>query len=254
MNKDNKIYLYNGSFTDLINLIDYLLKNKIIPLNIKDINYNKGLFDEVINIKTNSSNLINNLINISSIYVFKIIYYVYLSDDDNKELIIYYFILNTFKYKNKIIYMRNLKCVSEGLRLEKYVSRENHKFKGFTRFKELNNNVLYAKINPKNNILVLLTNHFKNRLKNECFILHDIKRNIYAFYDKNKYYIISDKELKLLNIEYSKNEKDIQNMWCSFYKIVAIKERKNERVRMNFMPKKYWENIIEMRNINENSN
>lgn len=84
--------------------------------------------------------------------------------------------------------------------------------------------------------------------------MHDIKRNIYAFYDKNKYYIISDKELKLLNIEYSKNEKDIQNMWCNFYKVVAIKERKNERVRMNFMPKKYWENIIEMRDINENSN
>ena len=179
MNKDNKIYLYNGSFNDLINLISYLLKNKIIPSNIKNINYNKGLFDEVINIKTHESDLINYIIKISSKYVFKIIYYVYLSNDENKELIIYYFILNTFKYGNKIIYMRNLKCVNESLKLEKYVSRENHKFKGFTRFKELNNNVLYSKINPTNNIIVLLAEHFKNRLKEECFILHDEKRNIF---------------------------------------------------------------------------
>lgn len=253
MNKDNKIYLYNNNFNDLINLIDYLIKNKIIPSNIKNINYNKGLFDKVIYIKTNSSDLINKIIKISP-YIFKIIYYVYLSNDENKELIIYYFILNTFKYKNKIIYMRNLKCVSESLRIERYVSRENHKFKGFTRFKELNNNVLYAKINPTNNIIILLVNHFKNRLKNECFIIHDEKRNIYAFYDKNKYYIVDSKELKLLNIEYSENEKNIENMWCNFYKTIAIKERKNERVRMNFMPKKYWENIIEMRNLNEESN
>lgn len=254
MNKDNKIYLYIGSFNDLINLISYLLKNKIIPSNIKSINYNKGLFDEVINVKTHESDLINYIIKISSKYVFKIIYYVYLSNDENKELIIYYFILNTFKYGNKIIYMRNLKCVNESLKLEKYVSRENHKFKGFTRFKELNNNVLYSKINPTNNIIILLAEHFKNRLKEEYFILHDEKRNIYVFYDKNKYYVVSDSELKLLNIEYSENEKDIENMWCSFYKTIAIKERKNEKVRMNFMPKKYWKNIVEMRNINENSN
>ena len=34
------------------------------------------------------------------------------------------------------------------------------------RFIELKNKVLYATIEPTNNVLELLSNHFKNRLKN----------------------------------------------------------------------------------------
>ena len=52
---------------------------------------------------------------------FKIIFYTFLSNDINKELIIYYFYLNSLKYKDNIIYMRNLKCVSESLKIAKYV-------------------------------------------------------------------------------------------------------------------------------------
>ena len=35
-------------------------------------------------------------------------------------------------------------------------------------------------------------------------------------------------------------------MWKSFYDTIGIKERNNERCRMNFMPKKYWKYIVEM--------
>ena len=49
------------------------------------------------------------------------------------------------------------------------------------------------------------------------------------------------------------SEKEIQELWKTFYKTVAIKERKNERCRMNFMPKKYWKYIIELEDLNEKS-
>lgn len=31
-----------------------------------------------------------------------------------------------------------------------------------------------------------------------------------------------------------------------FFKTIGINERKNKKVQINFMPKKYWEYIIEM--------
>ena len=68
----------------------------------------------------------------------KTIYYVYLSNDEHKELIIYYFLLNALKYQDKIFTMRNLKCVNSALKLAKHVSNECHKLKGFIRFKEIN--------------------------------------------------------------------------------------------------------------------
>ena len=38
----------------------------------------------------------------------------------------------------------------------------------------------------------------------------------------------------------------IEELWKDFYKIIGINERKNDRCRMNFMPKKYWKYMIEM--------
>ena len=41
--------------------------------------------------------------------------------------------------------------------------------------------------------------------------------------------------------------------WQTFYNTIGIKERKNSRCQMNFMPKKYWPYIIEMSGENEKS-
>ena len=239
----NDIYIYNDDFISLLNLIDILIKSNIKPFNIKDNFYTATLLDNIINLDIpDNKNIINNFSN----DILKTIYYVYLSSNDKKELIIFYFILNYYKYKDKVIYMKNLKCVFEATKIASYVLHENHKLKGFTRFKELNNNILYAEIEPTNNILPILSNHFSKRLANEIWIIHDIKRKILSIYDKQKYHIVSDEEFKLLDISESKNEMKIEAMWKEFYNTIGIKERKNDKCRMNFMPKKYWKHIIEM--------
>ena len=243
----NNIYTYNNNFISLINLIIFLKENKIKPSNIKPIGYNPTLFDNTINLNLKlNDNIINKITNEIGLNNLNIIMKIFLSTDEFKELIIYYFYLNSIKYKEKVIYMRNLKCVSSALKIAKYVSREAHKFKGFTRFKELENFCLYAEIEPTNNILILISKHFASRLKNEYWIIKDIKRNILSIYDKKNYYIVSENEFKLHDKTISNNEKNIEELWKDFYKTICIKTRKNDRCRMNFMPKKYWKNIIEM--------
>jgi len=246
MKLDNNIYIYKNNFISLINLIIFLIKNKIKPLNIKDEFYRPSLLDNLINLKI-EDNKINEIIKIIGKENFKIMYYVYLSTDENKELIIYYYFLNSIKYKEKTKYMRNLKCVSNSLKINNYVKRENHKFKGFTRFKELDNKVLYAEINPENNIIGLLSHHFKERLKNNYWIIKDVKRNIISLYDKKDFYIKDGKEIELVDIKESSEEEQILMLWKDFYKTIGISSRKNDRCRMNFMPKKYWEYIVEVK-------
>lgn len=243
----NKVYIYDGDFLSLINLICYLIDMKIKPSNIKDEDYVSNLFEESIKIKVGNNNSIERIVANSSSYVFKIIYYVFLSSEENKELIIYYFCLNAFKYKKSIIYRRDLKCVSEALRISQYVSRETHKFKGFVRFKELENEVLYAEIEPVNDILFLISNHFANRLSTDYWIIKDVKRNILSIFDKNKFVIMRDDEFVMSTTKVSEKETLFEDLWKIFYKTIGIKERKNDRCRMNFMPKKYWKYIIEVR-------
>lgn len=255
MKQEDNIYLYNNSFLSLLTLIKYLIENKKKPLNIKNEYYEPSLLDKIVNLQLEEDNkIIDYWHSITSFKIIKIIYYIFLSNDENKELIIFYFLLNSIKYQDNIIYMRNLNCVNKSLKISHKVSNENHRFKGFTRFKELKNNILYAEISPDNNILFLLSHHFKNRLKNEYWIIKDTNHEIISLYDKKRFYIFDSNTLKIKNIELSDNEETIEILWKNFYQTIGIKERKNDRCRMNFMPKKYWKNIIEMSDEIEKSN
>lgn len=244
--KEN-IYIYQDTFLSLLTLIKILIQNQIKPLNLKPPNYTPTLLDNIIEIEyISKKEIITFWENRTTKEVLKTVYYVFLSSSKNKELIIYYFLLNSLKYKEKIFYMRNLKCVHKALKISQYVAHENHRFKGFTRFKELKNHILYAEIEPENNILYLLSMHFQKRLKNEYFMIVDKKRNIVSVYDKNNFYIVHGENIKIAELQNSIEEQEIELLWKNFYKTIGIKERKNDRCRMNFMPKKYWKNIIEV--------
>ena len=239
----NNIYIYNNTLISMLNLIDFLIQNNIIPNNIKNNFYTPTLFDNIIKLNIMNKININKIDNI----IFKYIYDVFISTDKNKELIIYYFYKNYLKYGLKTINMYNLKCVLNTIKISKYVRNEAHKYKGFIRFKELKNNLLYAEIEPINNILEIVSNHFKNRLKYEYWIIKDIKHNLISIYNKKDYFIIDSNDFLLLDNNICDNEKKYENLWKDFYKTISITERKNEKCRMNFMPKRYWKYITEMR-------
>lgn len=244
----NQIFVYEGDFLSLLNLILYLIENKIKPFQIKTIDYNPSLFDDIIHLSVPcKEDIIDRLVDSFGTYAFQSILYVFLSDADNKELILYYFILNAIKYRQNITRMRNLKCVSEVLKIAQYVVHESHKMKGFLRFRELENKVLYAEMEPSNDILFLISPHFQKRLQNEYWIIKDVRRGIYSLYNKKNIFYVSEKEFTLHTKLLSEEEKNIENLWKLFYKTIGIKERKNERCRMHFMPKKYWKYITEVR-------
>ena len=244
MKESNFIYLYNGTWEDLLKLIFWLLKEKRKPLQImEEIKYENNLlsspFKPVIDPK-----ILNFKKNVSK-EVLKISYYVFLSSEKEKELIIYYFLLNSLKYQKEVIYMRNLRCVNKALAVSKRVSREAHKWKGFLRFKEMQNQFFYAEFNADNNILGILANHFTKRLPKENWVIKDEGRDILCIYDQTRLYFLEGKDIQL-DLNLNTKEKNTEELWKSFFKTNAIKERENRKCQQNFMPKKYWQNILEM--------
>lgn len=247
MNKNNKIYLYNDNFLSLLALIVVLIRKKIVPKNIKTYDYEYGLFDEIEEpILPEKEETVNYIIKNIGYNNFNVIFKLYLSVTEDKELIIFYYCLYSLKYKETTRFMRNNKWINEALKQSSYVSRENHKFKGFTRFKKMNNGIYYAEINPTNNILFLLSKHFRDRLKDEYWIIKDVNRKLYSLYDKKNFIIVSEEEFKMNDFNLSDDEDKFLNLWKEFYDTVGIVARKNDRCRMNFMPKKYWKYIVEV--------
>lgn len=241
-----KIYIYEGTFSSLISLISYLIKLKQIPYDIKsEKDYILNLLDKPVYLKLKQKELIDLLKKNVPSHFFNTLYYVYLSNENNKEMLIYNFIKTALVYKEQTKNYLNIECVNKVYKIANYVSRENHRMKGFLRFKKMKN-FYYGEIEPTNNIIYILVNHFKKRLSNEYWIIKDKKRKIYALYDKKKVLFLNEKDIVNLNLDKETNEDFIEDLWKSFFKTISIELRENKKCQMNFMPKKYWNNIIEM--------
>lgn len=110
MIKDNKIYLYNNNFVSFLYLCILLIRKKIIPRNIKEIDYTPGLFDETCLLDLiEDDKIIDYLIKNIGNNNFNVVFKVFLSNEEDKEILIYKFILYSLKYKEKTIYMKNIK-------------------------------------------------------------------------------------------------------------------------------------------------
>ncbi len=245
----NQVYLYDGSFVSLCHLIYYLLQHHITPFSIKDCNYSCNLLEEEIYLSVPEDSLLfSKIIQGIGRFAFQVMYRVFLSNEEQKELLLYYFLRNGVKYRSKIVYQRNLNCVCKCLKINQYVAHELHKMKGFLRFRELENQVLYAEMEPTNHILFDLSLHFQKRLKQEFWIIKDVKRKLFSIYDKKRFYILQENEFVFPILE-SESEQKMRELWKTFYQTIAIQERTNERCRKNFMPKKYWKYITEVQEL-----
>ena len=241
----NIVFLYNDDFQSFMALLAELEKRKIKPYNIKNKKkYCPNLLEETVELEIDNKNMELLKRNLSTRAI-KIVYYAFLVEFENKEIIIYEFLKKYEIYKEKVYYYQRFDCVNKVLKWAKRVKAETHKMKGFLRFKQIQNNIYYAIINPTNNILPLIAKHFEMRLRNSFWIIKDENRNIYAIYNKKRIFYITEENIEPY-IKLSEEELEIENLWKTFFQTVSIKERKNLKCQRNFMPKKYWKNIIEM--------
>lgn len=243
------IYLYDGTFEGFLTVVYSVFKRKILPKKIiTNQEYHYNLFDKEEYIHTDfilSDKVFAGIKNISEHAMYNI-FYAFLCDKNNKELIILDYIINLFRFKEKLIYMRNINSVLDVENMVKKVKREAHKFKGFVRFSKMENDIYYAKIEPDNDILEIVSRHFKKRLQNDLWIIEDAKRKVVSFYNKKDFVIVnkfSDIYERLIK---TNKEIEYEQLWKCFFENVNIKERKNLRCQRNFMPKKYWKNILEV--------
>ena len=132
------------------------------------------------------------------------------------------------------------------LAAERHLLREAHLLKGFIRFSDYDG-VLAANITPKNFILPFLANHFCARYAEESFVIYDKNHKAALLYENRKRSIVRLEEMPFP--EADAQEELYRAMWKRFYHTIAIEARTNPRCRMTNMPKRYWENMTEMKEL-----
>lgn len=126
---------------------------------------------------------------------------------------------------------------------------EAHNLKGLLRFRQIKD-VLYAPYFSKNFVLPILGRHFKKRLPNLKWIIHDTEHKTGLFYNGktlNQAFFDDSKALELEKVyEKAGREDCFEQLWIKYFNTIAIKERHNPKLQQSFMPKQYWKFIPEV--------
>ncbi len=131
------------------------------------------------------------------------------------------------------------------------VHREKHRMEAFVRFQLTKDELYYAIIQPDYNVLPLICRHFKERYADQRWLIYDGLRKYGLHYDGN---VVEEVKMEfsadLNNQEergtvYDENEILFQQLWKQYFTSVNIKARKNMKLHIQHMPKRYWRYLVE---------
>ncbi len=170
---------------------------------------------------------------------------VFRSEDPEKNTVIARVIKGKFLYGEDFLYSAQREAVKFN-RIEKNVLGECHSYKGLLRFRQTKNDYFFAEIEPKNDILDLLTQYFQQRMPQERFMILDKNRRKLSIYDaaESRYYDVKDMDF-VSNLESSAKDQFFEKCWTTFYQAVKIEERENLKLMQSNMPKRYWKYLPE---------
>ncbi len=138
-------------------------------------------------------------------------------------------------------------------KMEKSVNRERHRMKAFIRFQETADGIYYAPIDPDYNVLPLISDFFKGRYQDQKWIIYDIKRNYGLYYDLNSVTEIKldlNPTMKTTDIYLKEGESSGKEglyglLWKDYFKSTSIVARKNMKLHIQHVPKRYWKYLTE---------
>ncbi len=135
-------------------------------------------------------------------------------------------------------------------KITKSISREVHRMHAFVRFEKLQDEVYFAKIEPDFNVLPLIVTHFKNRYRDQKWMIYDLKRHYGIFYDLKEVQFFepgSEQTSQFKKTENILHEEEIQyqKLWQRYFFKTNIPERKNLKLHVQSLPKRYWKYLTE---------
>lgn len=140
--------------------------------------------------------------------------------------------------------------------IAKSVSREKHRMEAFVRFKKTAEGIFFAVIDPDFNVLPLISPHFKSRYADQRWMIYDEKRRYGLFYDLSRVHevklanatnksMIEQAQLTDTSITLDAQEALYDQLWKDYFKSTNIVERRNIKLHLQHVPKRYWKYLTE---------
>lgn len=131
------------------------------------------------------------------------------------------------------------------------VQREKHRMEAFVRFQLTREGLYYSMIQPDYNVLPLIAKHFKDRYADQRWLIYDTRRKYGLYYDLEQvsevqlHFDIDPNNRQKLAAIFDENEELYQTLWKQYFSSVNIAARKNMKLHIQHMPRRYWKHLVE---------
>ena len=243
--RSDVIFCYDGSFAGLLCCVFRCYEIKVSPAGIITSDTEQlmlGEYEYINTDDTKAQRVQTGIENKLGRRALDRIRRVFLSCDEQKDLIAARYIILGFRYGKAISGMLADDTVNAFFSLERAVGNEAHLYLGFVRFSE-QNGIMTSVIEPKNSVVPIIAGHFIRRFGGMPFIIFDKTHKTAV--------ISSGKEAEIIFIDDlhtdppDSNELRYRSLWRTFYDTIGIKERYNPRCRMTHCPKRFWSHMTE---------
>ena len=177
---------------------------------------------------------------------------VWLSEEEDCDLLIFKYICKVFDSKRSIETNFGDDVILQMAQLAKKVNREAEHIRQFTRLQKAADDIYFAPVVAKYNALPLSVSYFQDRFSDQKWVVYDIQRKYGFYYDLTKPVEITldgegshllsgklDEELM------AQDEKLFQELWKGYFNALTIKERINLKLQRQHMPKRFWKYLTE---------
>ena len=181
----------------------------------------------------------------------RIIYCSFLSEIADAYNHLFQFAIYIFQNQNGAEKNFGNKHVIALAKYAKSVEREKHRMEAFIRFQKTADGMFYTSVEPDFNVLPLISTHFKNRYADQQWIIYDLKRKYGLYYNLNTVEEITidfakDVDRKNLQaIVMDEKEELYSILWKDYFKSANIVSRKNTKLHIRHVPKRYWKYLTE---------
>lgn len=170
--------------------------------------------------------------------VYMNVFYALMSCREDALDSVYRYLIVAFREGRRVEQMLILPEVMKVMELRRTVGNEVHRFREFARFTAIDRRVYVCHIEPKNNVLIPVAEHFADRMMSEHWMIMDDNRRIVAVHprDEDMYIrVLTDSEAEVLSRAEEMRD-EYTDMWKSFFETIGIDQRRNPECQRNMFP------------------
>ncbi len=248
-----KIVIFDGTFQGLLSAIFDCYDLKISPIEILgESEFQEQLFAEnhqAVLDESKAKRVAKKLREIAGSSFLHQLHKVFLSEKEGRGILVYRLVSKVLKNGKEVLSDFRDDDVLQLKKIQKEINREVHRMHAFVRFQRLADDIWFAAIEPDFDVVPLIGEHFEKRYADQKWVIFDVKRKYGLSYDLDKVDFI-EMELPKNAEKLSKNvlhsdEISYQNLWKDYFDSVNIKARKNMKLHIRHVPKRYWKYLFE---------